>query len=691
MMPMNEKQIRQMKSFTDRLKSVRILLTTVRSLLAFCGFEVPDITFSFDAYTSHLINEMRCRGRKTSLDLAKSYMIIGRALALGIPFTPTPWRKVIPGTEIPLALKPLVPLLQGSPFAKRLALSILNVYRMIHLPPTLDVSAITSTGPDVTDFATKFTEFVKQDKLFRDGVIKPDVQKQEEYGAYLSSKNGPNGPAVRNSHWDSLAMLRAPDKLRTAVERLLAISVPPAEYVYTEQRNELLKDPIVTKRIPILSKISMISEGGGKTRNVAIIDFWSQNALVWIHDVVMDILRKKKTDATYNQEDGFSRVIERANQTGYCASFDLTSATDRFPLAIQKEVVKLLFGEQIGNDWATVIADRDFVTPDGLIIRWEVGQPLGALSSWGVFALTHHFIVKYAAKDLFFTDYMILGDDLVILNKRVADAYRGILSEIGVTISERKTLVSLPDRPVFGEFAKRIFLGPDELTGLPPDLLLRARESLYMIPPLLEFLRRRWKLNFPGFELYVPGLFTFLTRKGQSHLSIILGFETIKEALTGYPWCIFSDDAVEWIKSYNAAAIQHMMAKLENTFMTGNRKRNEFIKSQILDELKVSEGDAVSNRILRWVSRTHHPVSLAGIIILGRLSAVQDKLFQITDAYIETVPVDHIPDPALGAMFYDRKTTRHRNHGQIVLKMFYERVSMHGRNLESQVNSGEKE
>jgi len=669
---MNEKQTRQLSAFTDRVKSVALLLTTVRSLLAFAGLKVPEIASALDTYTSLIKKELRCRGTRETLELLKAYLIVGRSMALGIPFEPVPWRKVTPGSEVPKDLRLLAPLLTGTPTSKRLALSILNIYRLLYLPPELDLTAITAEGPDTSDFTVKFIEFVKQDKLFQNGTLKPDTRKQEEYGAFLSSKNGPNGPAVRNSHWDTIAVFRAPEHFRNALQRLLAISVPPAEYVFSEQMNDLKAEPMVTKRDPILSKISMISEGGGKTRNVAILDFWSQNALVWIHDSVMGILKRTRTDGTYNQEDAFSRVIERANQTGYCASFDLTSATDRFPLGLQVGVVKLLFGDQVGEDWKTVISDREFETPNGQKVRWKVGQPLGALSSWGVFALTHHFLVKYAAKNLYFTDYFILGDDLVILNEKVADAYKGLLKQIDVNISVRKSLVSLPGHPVFGEFAKRIFLGPDELTGLPPDLLWRAKESIYMIPPLIDFLKRRWKLHFPGLEIYVPGLFTFLTKKGQSHLSIILGFEVIKGALTGYPWCSYPLESVEFVKTYNSMAIQHMMAKLESMMMTGNKIRNGFIRKFIIDDLHASEGDAVSNRIIRWVSTTRHPISLAGILALGRLSIAQDELFKVTDTYVTTVPVDHIPDPALGSMFYDRKTTRHRNHGQIVLKMFYE-------------------
>lgn len=45
-------------------------------------------------------------------------------------------------------------------------------------------------------------------------------------------------------------------------------------------------------------KISLINEGGGKTRVIAIGDYWSQNLLQGLHDFIMKILRKMETDGT---------------------------------------------------------------------------------------------------------------------------------------------------------------------------------------------------------------------------------------------------------------------------------------------------------------------------------------------------------------------------------------------------------
>lgn len=57
---------------------------------------------------------------------------------------------------------------------------------------------------------------------------------------------------------------------------------------------------------------------------------------------------------------------------------------------------------------------------------------MGALSSWAMLALTHHYIVLVAARrvGLFdFTHYAILGDDIVIANDLVAATYHSIVTD----------------------------------------------------------------------------------------------------------------------------------------------------------------------------------------------------------------------------------------------------------------------
>jgi len=66
---------------------------------------------------------------------------------------------------------------------------------------------------------------------------------------------------------------------------------------------------------------------------------------------------------------------------------------------------------------------------------------MGFYSSWPVFALTHHCVVREAAKRSGVRNprYALLGDDIVV-EDRIAAAYRNLLSEFGVDISEGKSL-----------------------------------------------------------------------------------------------------------------------------------------------------------------------------------------------------------------------------------------------------------
>lgn len=67
-------------------------------------------------------------------------------------------------------------------------------------------------------------------------------------------------------------------------------------------------------------------------------------------------------------------------------------------------------------------------------------QPLGYLSSWPLFALSHHFVVWYCADKVYpgnkFCKYALLGDDIVIGDAAVADVYKDVINRLGVIKTE---------------------------------------------------------------------------------------------------------------------------------------------------------------------------------------------------------------------------------------------------------------
>jgi len=120
-------------------------------------------------------------------------------------------------------------------------------------------------------------------------------------------------------------------------------------------------------------------------------------------------------------------------------------------------------------------------------VRYAVGQPMGAYSSFAMLALTHHVIVQVAAKRVgipgWFSNYALLGDDIVIGDPKVGAAYLLIMRDyLGVDINLSKSLES--EIGVL-EFAKRLFRGTEDLTPLSPKVLLQTIRNVFHLPDLV--------------------------------------------------------------------------------------------------------------------------------------------------------------------------------------------------------------
>jgi hypothetical protein len=127
-------------------------------------------------------------------------------------------------------------------------------------------------------------------------------------------------------------------------------------------------------------------------------------------------------------------------------------------------------------------------------VHYSVGQPMGALSSWAMLALVHHFLVQCAALRAghrmgTFSAYAVLGDDIVIADGRVARNYRGLMLELGVGISAAKSLVS---RTGTLEFAKRYFHRGVDCS---PISLKELGSAIFSGNAMLEF-GRKYNLEF---------------------------------------------------------------------------------------------------------------------------------------------------------------------------------------------------
>lgn len=211
-------------------------------------------------------------------------------------------------------------------------------------------------------------------------------------------------------------------------------------------------------------RLSDALSGAGKRRIFAITNYIKQRTLQPIHDWLMSVLQSIPMDGTFNQV----QPLEYLKGFSSYWSYDLQAATDRFPYEWSECMLSQLFGEYYSSAVIDQLRSSIYRTPIPVdppsrirksrrrFLRFNVGQPLGAYSSWPLFALSHHLLVWYAAELAYpgrvFKKYALLGDDIVIADEVVAHVYATLLDKLGVKISISKSLVS--NEGVF-EFAKR--------------------------------------------------------------------------------------------------------------------------------------------------------------------------------------------------------------------------------------------
>jgi hypothetical protein len=65
--------------------------------------------------------------------------------------------------------------------------------------------------------------------------------------------------------------------------------------------------------------------------------------------------------------------------------YDLSAATDRLPIALQVSILTSFFGSEFANHWKNLLVGRDYILDHRQygthVVRYSVGQPMGALSS----------------------------------------------------------------------------------------------------------------------------------------------------------------------------------------------------------------------------------------------------------------------------------------------------------------------
>jgi hypothetical protein len=378
----------------------------------------------------------------------------------------------------------------GDPASLRLVITLLVVSRAMVCEAKPNYSSITD---DFTGVRLEIDpEFVKRFVADFKLVLFRAEWSREIF--FFSMKGGPLGhPVLTAIH--CLSLFDGP--IWAAIMHM--VGLPGTQYLkdLLLKYRKVLNWDLIDRKVSSLSKmgynlkelplrrLSIVQDPELKARIVGIVDWITQVLLEPLSVQLFDLLRSMPQDRTFTQDPHI-----RKTEGSKFHSLDLSNATDRFPLTLQKQLLAEMLGGAFAEAWGSLLTRAGFATPDGQTIFYKVGQPMGAKSSWAMFTLTHHILVQYAAflEGVYpFSDYILLGDDIVVTNDKVAARYVALMTELGVGISPHKSHVS----ETTYEFAKRWFHNGVEVTGFPLNSVLTT-----IIKPLeLYTAVRTWVLR----------------------------------------------------------------------------------------------------------------------------------------------------------------------------------------------------
>jgi hypothetical protein len=584
---------------------------------------------------------------------------------------------------LPKGIDPLLDVL-GTNEGKSFVLTLLNISRCLPGTKDPDLSTITSPWEGYIPYQMKefIPEFVKMYNL-------PKYEANFTLSDLINSnKSGPIGvttpTSVLQTHIvsdkmkDELVRLTTgyPEPLNIMgriIPQIPGILKPIEKWAEPSKRwFQILCKAFHARRpefVTYLRKLSIVNDPEGKARIICIFDYWSQMALKGVHSFGFNCLKLIPQDRTFDQNP-FAIKKE-----GPYYSIDLTAATDRFPLELQRLLFQELSTEDISRAWSSLLTDYEVYVPwENRTVKYSAGQPMGAYSSWAIFALTHHLVVQYSAKAIGktmpFEDYMLLGDDIVIADKAVSEKYCEILSVLGVGISTNKTHASQHTY----EFAKRWISHGYEISGIPLRGLISSGKKYHLLVPMIYSIVERTPArqfnNVPGllYDLYLSMGTPHKQAKSFSNRAAEFSavWKYLKTGNTDEIMFLIKKNDTSWFPFPNngtADAKEYLDWLLERTLIREIMQRNEDTKGFLIGfqnrmksffaEVSVNQGEDFTNDI--YPIMPYHPVWQSCQAESGRMS---EKLTDVINrkAWRELLEIVTIPDPTI--LLQDRSNVK---------------------------------
>jgi hypothetical protein len=411
---------------------------------------------------------------------------------------------------IPMCLGPLIKVVRNCmiPGNSKVPLQLINTVlfctRALSVGKEVKLKSITEPakqGPfKITKHLRSFWKHMGMKKHRADRI--PKCLSFRNY--HFTTKSGPNGHAMWSSLNDFVLLSKEKrekliilggDKMANNFKKL-DLLVP-----YLRQMNLFSFDGEATR------KIVGFPDMEDKVRVVAILDYFSQTVLKPLHIYLFRILKRIPQDCTFTQ-DSFKEKIKGWT---YFVSVDLTAATDRFPIHLIREVLLAILPQRYVDAFISILIDEPFLLKSNLgkssYVKYQCGNPMGAYASWSSFTIAHHFVVFACCRELRIpyssAKYIMLGDDIVFGEKRLADLYINVMTDLGVEINLSKTHES----KLLCEFAKRLVYQGSEITPFPISALRESSKRYFQLVNLFSELESKGYVNEEGIPAVVESFY----------------------------------------------------------------------------------------------------------------------------------------------------------------------------------------
>jgi len=344
-------------------------------------------------------------------------------------------------------------------FVFHLLESLYSIYKLPTEIPELNLNSITDKLTKdqydyVNSMSKSFRSFLKENPVSKDIAFQWEKELGNLSRQYkITNKSGPNGKATKTMILDAYVLKHNVPLFNNYKKMCKHLD---CEYLVksVEHYSNLyeLNNNSVSSKVSIIAKVTQVPEKGNKNRVVAIQNFWVQQPMNLLRQLIDKTITKHyiNNDACfmYNHFGSLLKAIKSYKDTGFSVSFDLTNATDRIPRIYQRDVLSAYVNPRFAQDYFEMVSLIDFTTKNGDVINYEVGQPMGSYESFNLFQAFLLELWRFSAyktgKSFKVEEvckyFSTVGDDNQGFDPELAEYWRGFLENSGCEISKTKTI-----------------------------------------------------------------------------------------------------------------------------------------------------------------------------------------------------------------------------------------------------------